>query len=404
MSIEHTKRTFPRKDVNALRKNILAKLKNSGFILDGNELSYTQTKDNIRALHEQSAIEMRKKYSRTLKQKETNLLKYIANGTDLVPEDIEPYLMYVDSSTQYWDLFNYIKIHWSIPISSGYGRRLCYIVFDKSNDKVIGILGLADPVFMIPARDDHIGWKKEEKNANISKIMDGYVIGAAPPYNMILGGKLVGSLLFSNQIRKDFMNKYTGTKSFISGKEHSGDLALISTLSALGKSAIYDRLKISDEQRFISCGYSKGWGEFQFNGEIYKDMLKLVRIYGIASEKSSNWGAGFRNKREVVQKSLRLLDIPNAYMKHGINREQFILPLAKNYKEVLTKGIKPNYYINSTEDISEFIKKRWILPRIERTPKYENWVRENYSLWGTVPSTVDSFVDSSLCSNLVGVS
>jgi hypothetical protein len=167
MGINHTKRNFSRKKVNALKDNVLAELIKSGFSLDEKQLHFESSKDNIRNLHKQSVNEMRNKYSTTLKQKEPDLLKYIANGSDIVPEDIDPFLMYVDSRTEHWNLFNYIKIHWSIPISLGYGRRLCYVVFDRTNNKAIGILGLADSVFTNPARDNHIGWTKEQKMLDV---------------------------------------------------------------------------------------------------------------------------------------------------------------------------------------------------------------------------------------------
>ena len=35
-------------------------------------------------------------------------------------------------------------------------------------------------------------------------MMDAYVLGAVPPYNMLLGGKLVASLVRSRDIYDDF--------------------------------------------------------------------------------------------------------------------------------------------------------------------------------------------------------
>ncbi len=364
-----------------LKSDILTELEDSGFIVNGEKLEHRPSKNNIRKLHQSAVEDIREKYRNKLEKKEGQLIEYIANGNEIDSEDIEPKLVYVDSKTKYWDLFNYIKIHWSIPISNGYGRRLCYVVFDKNNDKVIGILGLADPVFSIGIRDSFIGWDTKQKKMNMSKIMDGFVIGSVPPYNYILGGKLIASMLFSNKIREDFSRKYGGATSLISKKTHSGDLILITTLSALGKSAMYDRIKLPNGQKYIGIGYSKGWGEFHFNGNIYEHMRKLVLDKEGATRKKKEWGTGFRNKREVIDKALRLLDLPRIYSKHGIKREQFLIPLTKNYKEVLTKNEKPNYYDISLEEISTFMKNRWVIPRSKRKSEYKNWKRENYKIW-----------------------
>ena len=245
----------------------------------------------------------------------------------------------------------------------------------------MGILGLADPVFSIGKRDEIIGWDKEKKKINLSMVMDGFVIGSLPPYSMILGGKLVASLLFSNQVRKDFSNKYKGNKSLISGRVHSGNLVLITTLSALGKSVMYDRIRLTNGQKFISIGYSEGYGEFHFNGEIYEKMKKLVLQYKPPSQKKKEWGTGFRNKREVVRKALSLLNISLNYNIHGIKREQFLIPLAKNFHDVLCKNVKPDYYDISVNEISEYMIKRWIIQRAKRRPEFKKWENKEYLLW-----------------------
>lgn len=369
------------KDLKKFKSEIFRELKKDGFIINKNRLEHNSSKKNLRNLHESAVENMRNKYRKTLEKKENELIKYIANGDDISPENIDPELILIDSSSKYWDLFNYVKIHWSIPISNGYGRRLCYIVFDKNTKKAMGILGLADPVFCSPHRDQIIGWNKSQKNSNMSKLMDGFVIGSLPPYNMILGGKLIASLLFSNQIRKDFYHKYNGLTSLISGKVHSGDLVLITTLSALGKSSMYDRIKLPNGQKYISIGYSEGYGEFHFNGEIYKKMTDLVLRYRPPSIKKEAWGEGFRNKREVIQKALSILEISLKYNKHGIKREQFIIPLAKNYQAVLCQNKKPHYYNTPFYEVTEYMKKRWIIPRAQRNLEYKKWRNEDYILW-----------------------
>lgn len=372
---------YSKRRINKLKKDVLLELEKSGFIINKKELEHDPSKENLRKLHKSAVEDTQKKYSRTLRKKEHKMIQYIANGTDIDPEEIDPILIQINSDSEYWDLFNYIKIHWSIPISKGYGKRLCYIVFDKNTDKAMGIIGLQDPVISIPQRDHYIGWDKTCKDKNINLVMDGYVIGSVPPYNMILGGKLISSLLFSNQIRKDFYKKYCGKKSLILGRTHTGELALITTLSALGKSAMYDRIQLPNKQKFISIGYSHGYGEFHFNGAVYKRMKKLAYAYKPPSYKKEEWGIGYRNKREVVYKALQVLNIPRNYCKHGVKRELFLAPLAKNYKHVLSQNKKPDYYNITVEEITNFMKKRWVIPRSIRISDYKNWNNDKYLIW-----------------------
>lgn len=383
-TVKSPEEEFAPQDITDLRNKVLKKLRQAGFIIKNGKLTFNNNeKEDIRQLHLSAVQDMQLRYGKRLKKREPSLIKNIANGEEVVPEDIEPTLEYVDSYSENWDLFNYVKIHWSIPVSAGYGRRLCHIVRDNNNGKVIGIIGLCDPVFQISARDKNIGWGKEERRLHISKIMDAFVLGAVPPYNAVLGGKLVASMLFTNEIRDAFKKKYGGKKSYISKDKHSGDLAAITTLSALGKSAVYDRIKMSNGQQFISCGYSHGWGEFHFNGEVYREMKKLVSIYKPASNKAEGWGNGFRNKREVVGKALRLLNIPQQYNRHGIEREQFIIPLAENYKDVLVEGEKPAYYDTKIKDVADFMKQRWVVKRAERNPEFKEFSREDYLIWNS---------------------
>ncbi|MBN1215447.1 MAG: DUF4338 domain-containing protein [Candidatus Lokiarchaeota archaeon] len=353
----------------------------NGFWIENKQLIFENNKNNIRNLHKVAVEAMRKKYKKKLKPIEKKLLEYIANGYEIKPNKIKPKIILVDSRHELWNLFNYIKIHWSIPISSGYGKRLTYLIFDSTTNKIMGILGLCDPVFSIKSRDNYIGWKKLDKQQNLNMILDGFLIGAVPPYNMILGGKLIASLLFSNQIREDYKKKYQGTKSFIKERENTGELIMISTLSALGKSSIYDRIKLPNGQKFIKCGFSNGYGEFQFHGSLYNEIFSFVSKYYLPSQKIKEWGSGFRNKREVIHKFLKSIEKPQSFLRHNINREQFIIPLCKNYKQVLIQNEEPNYYDISIEEINEFMKRRWIIPRTKRDKRYLEWKKENYSLW-----------------------
>ena len=93
---------------------------------------------------------------------------------------------------------------WSVPVSNGFGRRLRYLVWDKNNGKLIGLIAIGDPVFNLSVRDNLIGWNAQDRRERLVNIMDAYVLGALPPYNVLLGGKMVACLIRTQKIYKDF--------------------------------------------------------------------------------------------------------------------------------------------------------------------------------------------------------
>jgi hypothetical protein len=97
-----------------------------------------------------------------------------------------------------------MELTWSVPVSNGFGRRLRYLVWDKQNEKLLGIIAIGDPIFNLSVRDNHIDWNVEDGGKRLVNMMDAYVFGALPPYNMLLGGKLVACLLRTRDIYDDF--------------------------------------------------------------------------------------------------------------------------------------------------------------------------------------------------------
>ena len=113
----------------------------------------------------------RERIRRALGSKLDRFVEEIANGNEVHPENIRPYLVEAKSGTRTGDLFRFATLLWSIPVSQGYGRRLRFLVKDRANGKLIGIFALGDPVFNLRARDAWIGWDqadRREKLVNLS--------------------------------------------------------------------------------------------------------------------------------------------------------------------------------------------------------------------------------------------
>src|SRR6202011_6180987 len=112
----------------------------------------------VRQLHEPAATHRVRQLGPNLEPVELALLQRLAAGNEVEPARLSPRLIEVQPGTQDELLFRYASLHWSIPVSSGYGRRLRFLVEDDYNHKLIGILGLGDPVFNLGPRDSWIGW------------------------------------------------------------------------------------------------------------------------------------------------------------------------------------------------------------------------------------------------------
>ncbi len=103
------------------------------------------------------------------KQTNTNGLKfkdevkvYFATPDEINIQEINPYLVAVVTEQQR-RIWAYATTFWSIPVTTGFGRRVRFLVFDEYNDKLIGIVGLADPIIGLGVRDSFIGWGKDQK-------------------------------------------------------------------------------------------------------------------------------------------------------------------------------------------------------------------------------------------------
>ena len=367
-----------------LKKLIITSLEEQGFIVNNDriELPPYLEKNQIRKLHEAAVRHKRESANIRLIKKEEDLIRYIANGNEINPEKINPSLVKVTSGTIEELLFRYASLHWSIPVSSGYGRRLRFIVMDSYHEKLIGLIGLGDPVYSLKARDTWIGWNNEEKKQRLRYVMDAFVLGAVPPYSYLLCGKLVAMLAASNEVREMFREQYGGKQSVIQNRTHDGSLAMLTTTSALGRSSIYNRLKYNNRHLYHKVGFTKGFGEFHFSNELYDEIYAFVSKACKPTSKHHLWGEGFRNRREIVGKCLKALGLSANWLNHGIQREIYVVPLAENTRNFL-KGYdtRLNEFDQSVDDLFDFFRERWLFPRAIRDKRYMSFNSETYMLW-----------------------
>ncbi len=212
-------------------------------------------KDVIRTLHQAQRVQRLKTNRAFIKGFLPKALLYFASGDEINPANIKPVLRVVESGTLQGDLFRLASLTWAVPVSNGFGRRIRYLVWDEHHDKLIGLIAIGDPVFNLGVRDKLIGWNAKDRSSRLVNIMDAYVLGAIPPYNMLLGGKLVASLIRSRDIYDDFTRAYGGTTGIISKKKKKARLLAVTTSSSLGRSSVYNRLKLDEVEYLKPIGY-----------------------------------------------------------------------------------------------------------------------------------------------------
>lgn len=367
-----------------LRRDILRSLRRQGYAVRGGrvELPEDATKDTLRRVNGMACQKKRDEARSRLARYESMLLDRIACGDDVIPEAVAPKLVKVKRGSEDELVFRYACLHWSIPVSSGYGRRLRFLVKDQSNGKLMGLFGLGDPVYSLGARDAWIGWDAQTKKDRLYHVMDAFVLGAVPPYNTLMCGKLVAMLATSDTVRRAFQAQYGGRRALISKQVRRPYLALITTTSALGQSSLYNRLRIDGFDYWRHVGETRGWGEFHFSNGVYADLDAYARRWCDPTAKKAAWGHGFRNKREIVRKVLPRIGLSAGLHNHGIRREVYAAPLGRRALDFLRgETERPLFYGSTEAELWQAFRERWFLGRARRCPQFQAFDRESYRLW-----------------------
>ncbi|MBT3043409.1 MAG: DUF4338 domain-containing protein [Candidatus Thiodiazotropha sp. (ex Codakia orbicularis)] len=365
----------------SLKRRFRRHLKNLGFhkTADGMLEIDGTGKDVIRSLHAGQRTERLTQNKQFIKDHYKKLSGYFASGNDIDPTKISPVLQRIRSDTKESRLFRLASLTWSVPVSNGFGRRIRYLVWDQHNDKLIGLIAIGDPVFNLSVRDKLIGWNSEDRSERLVNIMDAYVLGAVAPYNMLLGGKLVACMVRSRDIYNDFLDKYGNTKGIISGKKKKARLLAVMTSSSLGRSSVYNRLKLDGTPYFKSIGYTSGWGHFHIPDKLFLDLREYLREIDHPYADLNRFGQGPNWRLRTTRAALEALGFKDDLLKHGIQREVFFSEFATNALRMLQtgKGRPDLKTLLTADDVADLAIERWIVPRARRQPEYLTWSTDN---------------------------
>ena len=332
------------------------------------------TKSQIRLSHRSHRAETLAREKKALSRRGRTLIGKFALGTDVCPERIVPEIVPVRPNSGDALLFRLATTIWSVPVSSGYGRRMRFLVMDRTNDKLIGVLALGDPVFNLRVRDEWIDWTADDRRNGLVHVMDAYVVGAVPPYSQLLGGKLITSLIGSSEVANVFKRRYAESTGIISSKKKKPRLALVTITSALGRSSIYNRVRLPGLIDLKFVGSTEGWGHFHVPDQVFSDMRRLLSLDGHEYADGHQFGSGPNWRMRVIRRALSLIGLDEGLLRHGIEREVYGMPLAQNWRKFL-RGEARIYGSQrpSVDTIAKACLERWVVPRSIRRPMYRTW-------------------------------
>ncbi len=373
----------------SLKRRFRKHLRSLGFqkAADGTLLPPGTGKDVVRSIHSAQRTDRLAVSQRFLAERSPKLLKHFASGGDVDPGNIRPKLQLVESNSWEGDLFRFASLTWSVPVSNGFGRRMRFLVWDEYNGKLIGIIAIGDPVFNLSVRDTLIGWDVKARGERLVNMMDAYVLGALPPYNALLGGKLVACIVRSRDVYDQFANAYGKTTGIISQQQKKARLLAVTTSSSMGRSSVYNRLKLNGTEYFAPIGYTGGWGHFHIPDGLFADLRDYLREIGHSYADLHQYGEGPNWRMRTTRAALEALGFDDDLLRHGIQREVFLCRFADNAAKLLRtgKGRPDLSSLLSADDVAALAIERWVLPRSERRPDFKLWKSEDIKTLITGP-------------------
>ncbi len=221
-------------------------------------------------------------------------------------------------------------------------------------------------------------------------IADLTICGAVPPYNELLGGKLVAMLAASPAVVAEYAERYGSQPSIIASSmagrpvKRSADLVFISTTSMYGQRPNqYDRLSIPCDTLVEGCqgsiryeylGITRGIGTYHFSEETSGQLSQLLAQSKQGQRVHSIFGEGANPRLRKLRDGLDELGLPtDELLMHGTPRVTYAVSLIENLQMYLL-GVetKPRYYLpkKNAKQVSERIARwwmeRWVSKRVLR--------------------------------------
>lgn len=252
-----------------------------------------------------------------------------------------------------------------------------------------------------------------------TSMMEIIVCGAIPPYNHLLGGKLVAMLLTSPQVVRDYAERYGRYTSTIASRVAGRDVARPAQLVFLGTTSLYvaaadkerfralhterdasthgegertstpwkpnsasqyNRIKVpatvvggTGEIRYDCIGITEGFGVVHFSADTREALERLDVLLHKARRVNSMFGEGTSPRMRKIRQGLSLLGVDERFLVHGQQRLVYNIGLAHNTERYLL-GLEeaPDYILpwseGATNAIAGYWVDRWLASRVTFAP------------------------------------
>ena len=359
------------KNFSSMEKSLRRKIKNTlftqGYVIQNNMFCLPSIdKEKIKVIHNVPRATKINNNINFIEQFTFQAKQFIRDSKEIHIQKIKPRLIQVKDRTLYADLFRWWNlVWWSLPYEKSYGRQMRFIVWDDYHETPLGLIGLQSPILKWNVRDKYLAISPEKRDFFVNQSMNAQRLGALPPYNNFLCGKLVASLMTSNFISKAFNKKYKEYKTLILKRSLPSRLLFITTTGAYGKSSVYNRLK--DQHGKISefIGFSNGSGSFHISDTIYEELVLYLRQKGLKAGRS--FGNGPSVKMKNISQAMSLLGFKKG-SNHGVKRAVYLFRFAKNLENVIKYNKRPICYNRDIDNITGYWQERWAIKRL--SPDY----------------------------------
>ena len=359
-----------------LRDRILVQVKDMGFKVNPHLRLTNHTKQTYRNVQLNAKEAQVSEHRNSLLQFVDTARKFCLDGCEIDPEKIDLKLRPVEQGTFESKLFFWWNLMWwSMPYQASYGRRMRFILWDKYHNMPFGLFLLQSPMLRMKARDEYLGIPNQSADIWANQSMSAQRIGAIPPYNELIGGKMVALSTTSNEVRKAYSKKYKNKRTVMENRILESRLLFITTTGAFGKSSMYDRLKYYREQAAILIGQTTGIGTFHISDRIVQDIYDMLRRNGM--DAGTGYGHGPSRKIQLLKRGFSHLGLTGFYH-HGIQRNVYLFSLTRNLHNVIQRGRRPLYHDRPFDEIVRFWHKRWCMPRSKRTDAWHRFEKESF--------------------------
>ena len=219
-----------------------------------------------------------------------------------------------------------------------------------------------------------------------SNMMEIVVCGSIPPYNELLGGKLVSMLACSPRVISDYTHKYENQISEIASRMKGEKVIRDSHLAYLGTTSLYavgssqyNRIKapLEDAQplEYRRIGVTEGYGTVFFSKGTTSLFSSILEQQDGGKRINHVFGEGTSPRFRMISRGLASIGIrAEAFLRHYSPRIVYSIELAKNTKEFLmgyTDYVDYGYDLEDqelveqkTQELIEYWYQRWLTTRL----------------------------------------